>query len=429
MVFLVIGFLIWLYSLKQLKKAFLCFLIYKVFLVTNINVLSLPGMPILSLDMCLTLWFFIWIFRKRKSSIMCQYSMPYTKPMLVVACVYFISTIFSIVGVSAAISAYIKDVCNIFLTPWMIWKMVDSNEDFRYVVKGLMLAFFVTCLYGIIEQIIQSNPLIEYETTLVNDATKTIDFRYKDVVRGYRVQSVFEHPIGAGLNWGVFSIFLLFVLCEKKDVWLGIGKIHCVVVVLLCLLCLLLSNCRGPILFFIIACIALVDLKNKRSLYAIMFAVLVGGILLNVMEGSYVNNFLSIFDADYQTKVGGSSSEQRLEQLDAVLELLKQSPIWGLGYKFMNVMSNRTTRALLGLESMWFRIMVQFGLAGVVANVYLGLYSLLRVPRRYRQKKIFWFSLAYWVTASLTSVPGMLLYLYYFVIFYLIKQRRLEYES
>ena len=426
MIFLIVGFFIWLYSLKQLKKAFLFFLIFKVFLVTNINVLSIPGLPMLSLDMCLTLWFFFWIFKRRKSGVYCCKKMPYIKPMFFIALVYFLSTLLAVAGFGSAVSAYIKDVCNMILTPWMIWKVVDSKDDFRFVVKGLMIAFLVTCVYGIVERMIQANPLVAYETTLVNDLTKTIDFRYEDEFRGYRVQSVFEHPIGAGINWAMFAFLVLIILWEKKELYMGVKKTFCVVVFLLCLLCMLFSNCRGPIVFFIVSLFAVVSLKSKRSLYAMFFLILMGAGMLSVVGDNYLYNILSLFDSRYQDKVGGSTAEQRIGQLNAVYALLKQSPLWGLGYKFLNVMSNSTTRALLGLESLWFRILVQFGLFGFLANVYLGIYSLFFIPKKYGIKSIFWFSLAYWITASLTSLPGML---FYFVIFYLIKQSGDAYEN
>ena len=423
MIFLVVGFFVRLYSLKQMKKAFLCFLVFKVFLVTNINVLSIPGLPLLSLDMCLTLWFFFWIFKRRKSELYCRKKMPYMKPMFCIAFVYFLSTLFSIAGFGSAVSAYIKDVCNMILTPWMMWKLVDSEDDFRFVIKGLMIAFLLTCVYGIVERVIQANPLVAYETTLVNDMAKTIDFRYEDEFRGYRVQSVFEHPIGAGINWAMFAFLVLIILWERKETYIGVRKALCMIVFLLCLLCLLFSNCRGPIVFFIVSLFAVVNFKSKRSLCVMFFLALMGVAMLSAVGDNYVYNILSLFDDSYQDKVGGSTAEQRMGQLNAAIALLKQSPLWGLGYKFLNVMSNSTTRALLGLESMWFRILVQFGLLGFLANVYLGIYSLFFIPRKYRIKTIFWFSLAYWVTASLTSLPGMLFYLYYFIIFYLIKQK------
>ena len=48
-------------------------------------------------------------------------------------------------------------------------------------------------------------------------------------------------------------------------------------------------------------------------------------------------------------------------------------------------------------------------------------YSLIKVPKLFHSKSVFFISLAYWITASLTSVPGMLMYFYYLIIIIFIK--------
>ena len=144
-------------------------------------------------------------------------------------------------------------------------------------------------------------------------------------------------------------------------------------------------------------------------------------LLLAPLFSDYTNNIMSLFDSKAQEKVGGSNAEMRFEQLAAAIKLMSQSPILGLGYKFMNVMNTSLVSALLGLESMWFRILTQFGMLGVVANLYLAYYSLIKIPKLYKSRPLFFLSLAYWVTASLTSVPGMKMYFYYFVLIVFIK--------
>lgn len=135
----------------------------------------------------------------------------------------------------------------------------------------------------------------------------------------------------------------------------------------------------------------------------------------------YTDNFLSLFDTKAQARVGGSNADMRLDQLAAALSVMANSPIVGLGYKFMNVMNTKSVAALLGLESMWFQILTQFGILGTLANIYLAYYALLKVPKRFKSQPLFFFSLAYWLTASLTSVPGMKMYFYYFIIIVFIK--------
>lgn len=422
MIFLVLGFFIWLYSMKHLQKSFLWFLVYKVFLVTNINILSIPGIPVLTLDMALTFWFFFRIYVNRKKY--CQIEMPYMRPMLLVVGVYLLSTVFAMAGFKTAFSAYIKDVCNILLTAWMMWKVVNTDKDFIFFAKRLSVVILVTCLYGIAEKMMQSNPLVAYEATLVSDATKAIDFNYglEDIYRGYRVQSVFEHAIGAGVNWGMYIIFVMYTLMKVRNKTFNFNNYPYYVLMLLCAACLFFTSCRGPILFLLIALLGLLDLKNKRfySVFAVLIVVaVIGGLFL---EETYINNLVSIFDSSYQYKVGGSSSEQRFDQMEGALAITAQSPIWGLGYKFQSVMDYRMVRRLLGLESIWLRTIVQFGFLGVVANLILAYYMVIKIPLKYKQKYMILFNAAYWVTASLTSLPGMLLYLYYLINFFFIKQ-------
>ena len=166
--------------------------------------------------------------------------------------------------------------------------------------------------------------------------------------------------------------------------------------------------------------LSLINLKNKRVYLFLSFSIISIIVLLPYLS-EYTNNILSIFDSKVQKQVGGSNAAMRFEQFDAALTLMMQSPFVGFGFKFMNVLNNSLTTALLGLESIWFRIMVQFGAIGIIANIYYAYYSLIKVPKMYHSKSVFYLSLAYWVTASLTSVPGMLYYIYFLILIIFIK--------
>ena len=135
--------------------------------------------------------------------------------------------------------------------------------------------------------------------------------------------------------------------------------------------------------------------------------------------GQFADNFLSIFSSKAQENVGGSGSEMRIEQLSAAFLLMLQSPICGLGFKFLNVLNNTLADSLLGSESMWFTILPTFGLLGIIANLILAYYSIVIIPKKYHSRELFFFTLAYWVVGSLTSLPGLKMYYYYFVMFLL----------
>lgn len=417
MIFLIIGLIIIFIGIRNFKKGFYFFLFYKVLLVTNITVLSIPGIPLLTLDMFLTALFLILYFQKKQKMHLEYVQFPYSKPFKWMAISYFLSTLFAYIGFAGAFSQYIGQILTEFVFAWLMWKIID-REDIGYIIKGLTFMFFLSCMYAFYEKFTLTNPIQKYELTLVNDASRAIDFLASDDInRGYRVQSFFEHAIGAGVNWGMFIVlyFTLTTIYKYK-----LKSKFCLITAILCIPCVFFANARGPLVFLMVSALSLVDLKNK-NFYRL---VIVGVILLVVASpllSDYFDNLLSIFDSKAQEKVGGSNAEMRFDQLDAAIELMKQSPLVGFGYKFMFVLHTSLVKRLLGFESIWFKIFTQFGLLGFFVNLMLVYYSLIKVPRHYKSRPILFLSLSYWITASLTSIPGMLMYLYYLILIIFIK--------
>lgn len=130
---------------------------------------------------------------------------------------------------------------------------------------------------------------------------------------------------------------------------------------------------------------------------------------------------MSIFDSSYQKRTGGSNMDMRLDQLATSIAIMQESPWVGLGQKFLNVYSGSLAQYLLGMESMWFKILTTYGMLGVVTNLYSAYYFLIKIPKQYHTIPFFFVALAYWVTNSLTSTPGIKIYLYYMVLVIFLK--------
>ena len=64
MIFSIIGFLILVYGIKDFKKSFEIYLVYKLILVTNITLISMPGIPLLTVEMFMTLVYVLVFFSK-----------------------------------------------------------------------------------------------------------------------------------------------------------------------------------------------------------------------------------------------------------------------------------------------------------------------------------------------------------------------------
>lgn len=420
MLFTLIGIVILLVGVWNFKKGFYLFLFYKLVLVTNITVIALPGIPLLTLDVFMTMMYFLLYYHNRRKIQVETLPMPYARPFVMIAVAYFLSTVFAYVGFIGAFSQYLGQVACEFGFVWMMWKVVDRN-DIRYLLKGFTFMFFLACAYGFYEKVAQDNPIVLYEMSLMQGSDRMIDFLVTDDVnRGYRVQSFFEHAIGGGINWGMFAVFAFSMLWVYRVKLGKMQKCSLMATAFLCIPCLFFANNRGSIVFFFVAMLSVVNLKDPKF-YVRVLGAFVLLLVIAPFFSDYTDNILSLVDSKAQDKVGGSNAEMRFEQLAASIEVMKMSPIVGLGYKFMNVMHTSLVAALLGLESMWFRILTQFGLLGVVVNIVLAYYSLVKLPRHYKSQPMFFFSLAYWLTASLTSVPGIKMYFYYFVLIIFVK--------
>src|SRR5690606_26575469 len=146
------------------------------------------------------LYYVVVFFYKKQNKRRLFQKFPYRIPFIILAVSWFLSTIFSIVGFSSAISEFVKELFSQLLLIWMIWDIVKRKSDWIFLFNSITICVFLTCLYGYYEKVTQSNPLVVYESTLVNDSSRAIDFSYdSESTRGFRGQSVFEHPIGAGI--------------------------------------------------------------------------------------------------------------------------------------------------------------------------------------------------------------------------------------
>lgn len=426
MIFQLLAIFLIIYSLINFRKAFMLFLLYGLFLNTNINFLSIPGIPILSVFDVLIIVFSTIFYVKYGNKKNGPYSdtkgyFPFATPFILISISWIISTIFAITGFNSAVSACIKNILEVPILTYLMWRTIKTKEDLIFLLKGLTVIFLFCGLYESYEIITQSNPLTDYEVTLVKDRSRVIDFgNYEsDESRGFRAKSIFTHPIGAGINFAIYIIIMLFFLLKSKlDI-----KLNRPIVLTTCLIalaCIIMSKSRGPYMFLILGIFAVINLRSSKFYrYAIILTLAL--IILLPYFSDQFDIFKSFFSSEAQAKVGGSDAGMRFAQLAAAVVLMKMSPIYGLGFKYLNEMSNAFTWALLGSESIWFSVLPQFGLIGIIAYAFMIYWVLIKLPKKYKSSSIFFIGLAYWGVSSLTSTPGMHEYLYFLALILVIK--------
>lgn len=426
MIFQLIAFIIILYSFKNFKKAFLLFLLYDLFLNTNINFLSIPGVPILTVEDVLIMVFAAEFFIKYGTNkggpyVQTRNNFPFKTPFIILTISWTISTIFALVGFAGAVSAYVKQILEYVIMTYLMWRIINDKRDLVFLLRGFTFLFLLCGIYELYEIATQSNPLADYETSLVQDQTRAIDFgNYEeDEGRGFRAKSVFAHPIGSGINFGLYIITSLFFLMKAK-INIKTNKLLVLATCLLSLACIIMTKSRGPYLFLMIGVFSFINLKSGKF-YRYAFLMVLALIVILPYFSDQLDIFKSLFSADAQEKVGGSDANMRFEQLTVAIGIMSMSPIYGLGFKFLNEMSTAVTMGLLGGESVWFQVLPQFGILGILAYLFMIYWTVVKLPKKYKNASIFFIGMAYWLVVSMTSVPGMQIYLYYLALILVIK--------
>ena len=354
----------------------------------------------------------------------CGKSFPYLLPMALISFSLLFSCFFSVAGFASEFTRAISIIIQTVVEIWLIWELVETKNDYKFVINGYIILFFIAALYGLYEYASASNPFLDYKVQLSKGAIKTYLTTGAQGLRGYRLVSIFDHPIGAGMNFGLFAIFIFscwLIFSEKK-----MNNSLAILTVGLGAPCILLTKMRSAIFFTVIAAFMFADWRlfgKKRFYYAVLF-IAIGAILAYPLIYSNLNIILSFFSSTAQDKIKGSNAGMRYNQLKAAFNLMMMSPIGGLGEKFENYISNEFTVASLDYESIWFEQMTKHGIVGVLAYIYMIYVSVVKLPKLYHSKPLFFLNLSFWLTYTLTSVPAFSMPMFYTVQFYYIKNSR-----
>lgn len=420
MIFYFIGGFIVLYGVFNYKKGFMSFLAFKLFLVQDITVISIPGVPLLTLDMLMSVLYvglYLVVGNKNRCA---KLSFPFTSPFIILSISWAVSSIFSVAGFGAELSALIGNIINEFIIIVIAWNIIETKDDFDYIFSVITIIIFISCVYGFFEYSLQANPLSLYESTLNNDPSRILNYSYGiDGPRGYHAKSIFEHAIGAGMVWALYCAFV-FMSSINYGERLRL-KYYAYVTAALCVPLIMLTKQRSGMVFLLVLATTFIKPRKKKTYYLLIPAVLGLALFYNQVINN-IQLLMSIFNSSLQKEVSGSSITMRVEQFTASFEIMRRSPVWGLGSKYRNILSDTTISLLRGVESIWFVVIPCYGIIGVCAYINSVMWSIVTIPRFFKAKNLYWLMIGYWLVNSMTSLPGFRSYLLYLVVIYIIKK-------
>ena len=304
-----------------------------------------------------------------------------------------------------------KTISNEILLPLAFIYFLRTKNDIKLIVNLYLKVFWVLCIYGIIEFLLNYNIILYWlqsQTDLSFWVDHTNDIRY-----GYgRYNSFFHFPITFGDACVVFFYFLTFFYSKYE----GVFRSRKSYIKTLCLLLIgvFLANSRATILALVFGLLQFDYIRKPKTLL-IAFSIFL--IMVLPFSDYILNVYHSIFDFTGNYDVGGSSMDMRMRQLDISLFLFLQNPIFGGGLSMIYyLMTDISIPELAGAESQLFYLLIERGLLGILGYLWL-IISMCKLLPSYRKFNMVFVGI--WVLASFVSLT-VGLYINFPIIFLLI---------
>lgn len=291
------------------------------------------------------------------------------------------------------------NLISFFVLPYLLWNALDSHKMFVFFIKLMMYFYLIVVISGCLEQLFRNNYIYNAIISIFPVEQYSLDSigtRY-GIKRG---NSIFGYstPYGifCGLSFVIFYIIYQNKVCKK---YIMLQK----VLLILLPICLFFSSSRAIYLGIIPIVLTLVNIKSffSKKLFIGIFCFLLSLPLI----GKYISFILdSIFNSN-DSSVGGSTIDMKNIQLDICLFYLNQSPIWGNGKLYLWTYVKPYNPDLLGAESLWYPLMVDYGLMGCLGYIFLIIACM--IPLFKIQHRLIFFPLIYFFMTLLSPDVGV----------------------
>lgn len=323
-------------------------------------------------------------------------------PFFACTVLYSVSTLLSAIYTKIAPhhGIAITDCLRVAGLPYLFFYYVRTKSDIRFLVQLLVgIAVFGISL-AVIEEISQEKIYLNMIRSFVGTEIgwEMVESRF-----GFtRAQAFCMQSVSYGyICMTLLSAFLLLFYKFRRNI--PISNLSFMLVLISCIFGCLLCGSRSGIfplaicLFYFYAGKSF-SLRNLTILFVAFIAVM-------FVYGNYIDDIWnSIFNTDKENM--GSSSEMRMNQLDISLFYFWKSPILGMGtYAIFDLVRDSMGEEILGGESVWFGLLINKGILGCVAYIFLYVSSFRYLRGIYKFEAILFLALQL-MCFTITSTPG-----------------------
>lgn len=258
------------------------------------------------------------------------------------------------------------NIYTFFVFPFMFWHCLSDKKYLLYAIKVFYYLLIISSLFALAEVVTRKN---------IGHELLGLLFSFEDYVDDFinirygvkRISSLFAYggPCGMFFIWGWILLYSLLIIYKIK-----LGKLHGVLIFTIPFF-IFATGSRAVYIGFVIS--LLFCMINKHILHNRTFKKIFVIIVLSLPIWYPVISSVadSIFNSSSPGQVEGSSSDMRINQLAICLDYFENSPWLGNGKSFIWDVVRPDNPELLGAESAWFPLLVDWGLLGSISHIIL----------------------------------------------------------
>lgn len=411
-IFFVIALIILFVSTKNLNKAFILFLCFRLFVNYTIGLSFIPGLPNLQLEMLMCL-FFIFKYGSRHKRMLRANPLYQAIHFLVISMA--ISSLLTEGELGTDLMRTFNTLVKgyVFVYPTWLFACSLQRKDINFLAWSFSISSIIIIAYSAFCLKIGMNPLVDYEIALTGGDLSESGYMNENSERGVRWSSVFLHPIGCGVN--CVYLFAVSIFCYYYSTIKSKYKTILFVGLTLGLLFVMMqSKSRTPIIGFAILMMPLVlQLKNKSLIIGVFVAM---AVFVNFLDDISMSLIRSITENN-SDEVGGSSMEMRINQGLGVLHFWLQHPLFGYGLVgYGSLLTQHSKYDLFGVESVWLYTPLAFGIVGIYAIARLY-WRMIKIKVKQHQLDVWAMVGSYILMNSVSTIPDQKEFLPFLVVF------------
>lgn len=332
---------------------------------------------------------------------------------------YCISTWFGVQRSQMGVTV-VNVVCY-FWYPYVVWKLLRTRRDVLFYLKSLFCFFSIVGGYALVELGLGHNVYSEFVNA--NGLASGILGGEESSERFglLRCNSILPYCSTMGMACGVIFMMVLYLRISHICISKRMENF------LLCMMpfCVLLAGTRSQFVFTAICVFPFLfyssffKSKISKTIFVVVFLAFIFG---------YEYIFMIVDSIVNSNKANmGSSSDLRENQLNICLYYFERNPLWGYGRNYIWDYVKMENPLLLGAESVWFQIMVDYGVMGIITYLACCLSTSFLLMKH--SKILAFFPLAFLVGKTLSIVIGIELNFMFIISFVMLKIQVLLIEN